>query len=761
MTEKSAYFFAPLLVILIGAVTTEAVFEYKKSLQSLEIYLDKRVILQHSYTKPAIAIGKGKTKYENDLGNFHIEDELLKRISLNDFQVSDDPLLKEGQLEIDLGESPFHVRFSNPKYDVAITLQFESTSEGNVIRLKKSNTNTEYNRMWLRLTALPEEHVYGGGEQFSHFNLRGRTFPMWVREQGVGRNKSTMVTYLADIVAGAGGDYHTSYWPQPTFVSDRLYYAHLDFSFYSLLNFSSKHYHEIEMQENFEKAQIYMGTATSWPKLLEKLTSFMGRQPLPPHWLYNGAIIGLQGGTEKVLSRYRSLKEHDVKISAIWIQDWAGKFMTSLGKRVYWNWRWDKKMYPNLEKIMKQFKEKENVRFLSYINPHVIKGSEMFDEADNEGYFIKSARTGKTQLVDFGEMECGSVDLTNPKAYDWYKKVVQDIAKLGFSGWMADFGGEYLPVDDSVYYDGRPALEMHNIYSELWAQLNREAVKEMGIVNDVFVFMRSGFGKSPGYTSIAWGGDQNVDFSYGDGLASTIPAALSLGMSGMGLHHSDVGGYVSLLCMVRTEELVLRWAEMNVFTPVLRTHEGNRPDRNWQIYTNNATTKSFSRMTELYIKLAPYHGHVASENTNHGYPAQRPLFFHYMNDPQSYEEQYEYLYGQDLLVAPVLLEGQNQWSVYLPPDEWVYLWNSTQIIVKADKKGEGKTVQVHAELGNPPVFYRKGTQWEKLFQSFSKYNTDQRAKASEGFSWQLLWENPLIFIYLLLRKLFWYILFND
>ena len=57
---------------------------------------------------------------------------------------------------------------------------------------------------------------------------------------------------------------------------------------------------------------------------------------------------------------------------------------------------------------------------------------------------------------------------------------------------MADFGGEYLPVDDSVYYDGRPALEMHNIYSELWAQLNREAVKEMGIVNDVFVFMRSG-----------------------------------------------------------------------------------------------------------------------------------------------------------------------------------------------------------------------------------------------------------------------------
>ena len=66
-------------------------------------------------------VGVMTFRYENDLGNFHIEDELLKRISLNDFQVSDDPFLKEGQLEIDLGESPFHVRFSNPKYDVVVS----------------------------------------------------------------------------------------------------------------------------------------------------------------------------------------------------------------------------------------------------------------------------------------------------------------------------------------------------------------------------------------------------------------------------------------------------------------------------------------------------------------------------------------------------------------------------------------------------------------------------------------------------------------
>ena len=70
---------------------------------------------------------------------------------------------------------------------------------------------------------------------------------------------------------------------------------------------------------------------------------------------------------------------------------------------------------------------------------------------------------------------------------------MKDMARLGFSGWMADFGGEYLPPTDAVYYDrSMSAVEMHNAYSEIWAKLNREAVEEMGIMDDTFVFMRSG-----------------------------------------------------------------------------------------------------------------------------------------------------------------------------------------------------------------------------------------------------------------------------
>uniref|UniRef100_H2YA46 Glycoside hydrolase family 31 N-terminal domain-containing protein n=1 Tax=Ciona savignyi TaxID=51511 RepID=H2YA46_CIOSA len=672
-----------------------------------DIFLDRRLILRHTLELPAVEVGTGTAQFKEDLGNFHIKEQLTERLSLPHHHVNDH-----------LGANRLEVQFFDRSKNIQVTVEFSSGDNENRIRI--TDVKGKLNRFWLKLAANENEHVYGGGEQFSYFNLRGHRFPMWAREQGVGRNKSTIITKLADLIAGAGGDYHTTYWPQATFVSDKLYFAHLEYSAYSVLDFSAATYHELELWGEFTEMVLHMRTAPTWMGLVENLTSFFGRQPTPPQWLLKGAVIGLQGGSDRVIDVFNSLKQQEVKISSIWIQDWSGKIMTSLGKRVYWDWQWDPKMYPGLKSHIKRFREDFDVRFLAYINPHVIRGSNMFNESDKNGYFIKSKSTGKTQVVDFGEMECGTVDLTNPKAYEWYKQVIKDMLKLGFSGWMADFGGEYLPVNDAVFFDETPSTQMHNLYSQMWAKLNREAVEEENKVNDTFIFMRSGFGQSPGYTMTSWAGDQNVDFSYADGMASVIPAALSLGMSGMGIHHSDIGGYVSLICMVRTEELILRWAELSVFTPIMRTHEGNRPYRNWQVYTLNSTTKSFARLTSLYTRLAPYHTAVVEETASRGIPAQRPLFLHYPNDPTTYDIKYQYMYGPDILVAPVFLEAQHEWSVYLPPDHWVYLWNGTEIDVKASADGIGRNVRVNAEIGNPPVFYRKTSDWKTLFETFVK-----------------------------------------
>jgi sulfoquinovosidase len=224
--------------------------------------------------------------------------------------------------------------------------------------------------------------------------------------------------------------------------------------------------------------------------------------------------------------------------------------------------------------------------------------------------------------------------------------------------------------------------------------------------------MRAGYTGTQKYCPLLWGGDQSVNWSLDDGLASVIPAALSAGMTGCGLHHSDIGGYTSLHGNKRSKELLLRWTDMAAFTPVMRTHEGNRPDDCFQFDGDEETLHHFARMTDIYVKLAPYTKKIVKENAEKGIPVQRPLFMHYENDEIAYDIQYQYLYGRDLLVAPVYEEAATHWKVYLPEDEWVHLWTGQEY--------QGGYAEVHAPVGEPPVFYRKNSSDKDLFESLTK-----------------------------------------
>ena len=114
---------------------------------------------------------------------------------------------------------------------------------------------------------------------------------------GVGRNKSDLVTFYADKLL-AGGDYHTTYFPQPTFVSSRNIYCLYKGSAYTEFNFQPPNFHEIYI--NGEMNQFYFNTDTSVKGLVQKMTSYLGRQPELPDWVFSGAVLGIQGGTTTV-----------------------------------------------------------------------------------------------------------------------------------------------------------------------------------------------------------------------------------------------------------------------------------------------------------------------------------------------------------------------------------------------------------------------------------------------------------------------------
>ena len=642
-----------------------------------DLHLGGRHLIAHSTGAPCLTLGRGEPQVAMHQGNFNISDRVTARLPQADAAITPE----SGGWRIAFPGATMHVSGT----ETAASIRF-------------SVPDPTIYRVWLTLVAEPDEHVWGGGEQMSYFDMRGRRFPLWTSEPGVGRDKTTAITQQADAQGGAGGDYHTTNYPQPTFLSSRRYALHVDSTAYAVFDFSASRQHELELWAVPDRIELF--ARPDFPSLVQDLYARFGRPAPLPDWVLDGAIIGLKDG-ENSFARLDRIMAAGALVSALWCEDWAGVRQTSFGTRLFWDWTWNEARYPRLPQRIASL----GVRFLAYCSPYLCADGTLFPEAEALGLFART-REGGTYLVDFGEFSCGVVDFTNPRAAEWFGARIlrQNMLDIGISGWMADFG-EYLPVD-LILAQGDPML-LHNDWPRRWAKVNADALAAAGRTGDAVFFMRAGYTGSQAHCPLLWAGDQCVDFSRHDGLGTVICGALSSGLLGNAAHHSDIGGYTSLFGLVRTAELLQRWAEMAAFTPVMRTHECNRPRDNLQIDSTPELLAHFARMTRLHTALAPYARAVLDEP---GLPAQRPLFLHFEHDPATYAIQDAYLYGPDLLVAPVQHAGTTAWTTYLPAGaDWIHLWTRT-------RHHGGRTATVDAPLGRPPVFWREGSAWAPLFQ---------------------------------------------
>jgi alpha-glucosidase len=651
-----------------------------------DLTLDDKLILRHRIEAPCLFVGRGEERMEMYRGNFSIEDYLVERVPLAHAVVT-------GQ----------EIAFSAaPGQPVRMILRVSNGGAGAAVAFRSADPTI--NRVWLRVAASRNEHVWGGGEQMSYFDMRGRRFPLWTSEPGVGRDKSTEITLKADVTGKAGGDYWNTNYPQPTYLSSRRYALHVETTAYSAFDFRKDDFHEIEVWAVPER--IELTARPTFIALVEAMAERFGRQPPLPEWVYGGAIIGLKDGANS-FERLDRFIAAGAKVSGLWCEDWVGLRHTSFGARLFWDWTANDERYPALRQRIAELEDR-GIRFLGYVNPYLAADGSLFPEAEAAGYFARDAN-GNTALVDFGEFDCGVVDFTNPEAAEWFAERVigRNMLDFGLSGWMADFG-EYLPID--VHLANRvDAKLMHNAWPTLWAEVNARAVESRRKTGEALFFMRAGYTGVQKHCPLLWAGDQSVDFTRHDGLVTVIAGALSSGLLGNAYHHSDIGGYTSLFGNVRTAELLMRWAEMAAFTPVMRTHEGNRPRDNLQIDGDPEVLAHFARMTRVYAHLAPYLKSLAAEASSRGLPVQRPLFLHFEDDARTYAIQDAYLYGPDLLVAPVWQAGKAEWTTYLPEGaEWVHVWSGRTL-------AGGQEATVASPFGEPPVFCRAGSGFADLF----------------------------------------------
>ncbi len=539
--------------------------------------------------------------------------------------------------------------------------------------------------------ALP---IFGLGEQYSHLCLNGKKAYVITEEQGIGRGDQKL-SKLTKMI-GISGDEFSSYCPIPILYIGNQHALIIEDLTYAEFDFTNQNEIRIKVFDN--TFRILQLQAKTLPELVSSLTQRYGRMGYLPDWAYT-TCFGLQGGSKKVEAILQKAQQLQHPIGSVWIQDWVGRRKTRLGSQLNWQWQVDSVSYPDFRNWIRKM-NLQHIQVLGYVNPFLATEGPLTKTALENHYLVKNPK-GKPYIVPTGGFKAYMLDLTNPQAVLWIKNIIKtNMVEAGLAGWMADFG-EWLPLDAKLF-NGMEGREYHNQYVVDWAKLNREVIRECGKEDSLLFFNRSGSLFTAQWSTMLWCGDQMVNDGKNDGMPSAINALISSGISGIQLNHADIGGYAGtdnfLIRIKRKEDLLKRWIEWSAFTPFFRTHEGLMPDKFAQVYANDTIAAFFAHYGRIHAKLKPYLQQLSLEAQNSGFPFVRPLFFHYPSEKESYQQNYTFLLGEELLVVPDI-KLPNQTTFYLPPGTWLDL--KSGLVLEGGITLQRSDFKVYAKKGGP------------------------------------------------------------
>jgi alpha-glucosidase len=656
-----------------GVVSTGP-FDIELTDNALRISQRGLIAWQTQPTVPFVAAGRGRVNVTENLGYFWSDvqrdavwaDQTVDEVRRNGPAVEITGTVSGGGGSADYSLSLLAV----PKSSSVRALQMELGVDG-------------ADSVMLTAGIAKGERIYGLGEQFRPLDLTGTITPVRPQEQGIGRGEQP-ITYLADVTnGGAGGTLETTYAAWPSYLTSEnkaFTFANTEAGgAFTVADFSRNGQASLETWSPTMSAEVFVQDS---PADVIRVRETGRERPELADWIQRGAVIGVQGGTDKVRRVVDEMQQSGTAVSGVWLQDWVGKRVTDFGEQLWWTWQLDKRQYPGWRKLVRDLNA-EDIQVLTYINPFLVdtevdgapEVDNLYREAVDAGYVVQSP-DGGPYIIETVGFDAVLVDFTNPEAADWYADIVADnVLGAGAAGFMADFG-EGLPYDAELF-DGDAAV-VHSLYPQLYAAAVNEGC-ERGGVPDCVAFMRSGYIGSAEQVPLMWAGDQMVDFSEQDGLASAVRGMLAGGLSGSPLWHSDVGGYTSINAVVknyvRPPELNTRWAQMQAFGVVMRSHETNRPAVNEQVYDTPQTRASFAEASAIYAALYDYRKTVIDEAVQTGVPAMRPTWMVY---PDSEAAQ-----------------------VAFPPGQWVH-------VLTGETYDGDRTVEVPAPLDTPAAFVLAG-----------------------------------------------------
>ena len=426
--------------------------------------------------------------------------------------------------------------------------------------------------------------------------------------------------------------------------------------------------------------------------LTRTLTTLTGRQKIAPLWSlgYITSKYGYrtQAETEGVID---TLKRNGYPVDGIVLDlYWYGKEqdMGSL--------EWEPSQWPDHRRMLADLKKK-GVNLVTISQPYVLKngrGVKNYEELSPKGMFGRDS-LGNTHDVTIWVGEGGMFDVANPMTRQWLSDRYRQLTDEGVTGWWGDLGEPEVHPESMVHANGLTAREYHNYYGNEWSKIISDLFDSTYPDRRLMTMMRGGTVGLQRYSVFPWSTD--VSRSWG-GMQPQVKIMLNSGLSGLGYMSHDVGGFAVDRANPVDPELYVRWLQLGTFSPVLRTHSTVKAEP----YHYPEYASIILPLIKQRYRWLPYNYALAYENAAFGTPLVRPLnFYSQQADARLDNVTDQYLWGKNLLVAPVLEQGAVSRDIILPEGEWVDINNPA-------KSYTGEISAYPAPLEILPMFVRAG-----------------------------------------------------
>ncbi len=534
---------------------------------------------------------------------------------------------------------------------------------GNVIEQDYPHLPMAWNEGQVRVwkTMPPDEFYYGLGDKAGPLNRRNQAYTMWNTDVFFWQESTdplykTIPFFLA---LRHGASYGIFF--------DNTYRSSFDFGK------ASEAFYSLGAEGGELNYYFFYGPH---PKtVLEEFTALIGRTPLPPLWALGYQQCRYSYYPEsRVRELARTLRERKIPADVIYLDiDYQDGYRPFTINREY---------FPNFEGMIRDLGA-QGFKVVAITDLHIKKdpGYAPYDQGMAGDHFVKNP-DGSVYVGKVWPGDSVFPEFTLAKTREWWGTLYKDFVNMGIRGFWNDMNEPAIferadmtmPLDTVHRLDGgivKDHRAIHNVYGMLNVRATFEGLRRLRPDERPFVLTRAAYAGAQRYAA-SWTGDNTSSWNH---LRLTVPTLLSLGISGYPFVGVDVGGFAGS----PPPDLLTRWIELGPFIPMFRDHT-NKGTADQEPWVHGPEHEAIRRRSiELRYQLLPYIYTNIEETTRTGVPLMRPIFLEYPEAQNLYDENREFLFGRDLLVAPQVFELLDTYSVNLPPGEWYDYWTGQRL----------------------------------------------------------------------------------